>query len=159
MNFNYMFKGLLQIGAIFSFNGSFRGFIQAGFINSTGYSSLGDSLVMTEEEELPNETYTRPDTGEVLELGQAREGFRGGMQVGVWNTATKFAGIGQFGILNMAQTMKGTQTGVVNVARTVYGAQIGLVNYTGDLYGFQIGLVNIVKNNKVFFMPILNASF
>jgi len=159
MNLTYMFGGFAQIGAIFSYTGSFRGFMQAGVINSAGYGSIGASLAMTQEEELPNETVTDKKTGEVTDLGQAREGFKGGMQVGVWNTATRFAGIGQFGVLNMAQTMKGTQTGVVNVARTVYGAQIGLVNYTGDLYGFQIGLVNIVKNNKVPFMPILMASF
>ncbi len=159
MNFSYTFKGFTQVGTIFSYTGSFLGLMQTGLINSAGYGSLGDSLIMTQEEELPNETITDEKTGEVTELGQAREGFRGGFQVGVWNTATKFAGIGQFGVLNMVQTMKGLQTGVVNVARTVYGAQIGLVNYTGDLYGFQIGLVNIVKNNKVFFMPILMASF
>jgi len=159
INMTYTFGGFVQLGTIFSFTGTFRGFLQTGLINSAGYDNFKASLAMTQEEELPNETITDKKTGKVTELGQAREGFRGGMQVGVWNTATRFAGIGQFGILNMAQTMKGTQIGVVNVARTVYGVQIGLVNYTGDLYGFQIGLVNIVKNNKVPFMPILMASF
>ncbi len=159
MNLTYIFRGFVQAGAAFSYTGTFLGLMQTGFINSAGYGSIGSSLVMTQEEELPNETVTDKKTKKVTELGQAREGFKGGFQVGVWNTATRFAGIGQIGLLNMAQTMKGTQTGVVNVARTVYGAQIGLVNYTGDLYGFQIGLVNIVRNNKVFFMPFLMASF
>jgi hypothetical protein len=62
--------------------------------------------------------------------------------------------------LNMAQNTRGLQLATLyNQAEDMQGLQLGLVNICTRMRGVQIGLANVIKESKVPFFPIINASF
>jgi hypothetical protein len=85
-------------------------------------------------------------------------GILGGM-----NIAGNLKGVQISGLLlglNMAQNTRGLQLATLyNQAEDMQGLQLGLVNICTRMRGVQIGLANVIKESKVPFFPIINASF
>ena len=66
----------------------------------------------------------------------------------------------QLGLVNKASDMYGVQCGILyNRAKCVRGLQLGLINVTDSMAGIQIGLLNVIKENRVPFLPVINAHF
>jgi len=51
------------------------------------------------------------------------------------------------------------QFGIVNIADEVRGLQIGIVNKATILRGVQLGIVNLVSDNALPFCPVLNVGW
>jgi hypothetical protein len=83
-----------------------------------------------------------------------------GVQVNCLSVASKMAGVQLSLVASVANdSMHGLQYGVFNSASNIAGVQIGFVNYCENISGIQVGLINIIKNGRVPFLPIINASF
>lgn len=81
-----------------------------------------------------------------------------GVQLGGIAVAEGVHGL-QLGGLCLAGEIRGLQAGVINRASDVHGVQLGLVNWTETLRGLQVGLLNFAGEEKIGFMPLLNAKF
>lgn len=82
-----------------------------------------------------------------------------GLDVGVWNAATKSMTGWQIGAANIANYTRGLQTGALNCAIRLKGVQIGVINYAESACGLQLGLINVIEDSHWPFCLVFNMCF